>query len=110
MTSICHDKNDEGKVDWSVDYNGGVHTRSHGDTIALPLDSNNLPVLTARGTSLILAEVSYDYTSPLGRYVNSNTLADHYYLRPRLKDTPSVINTAAGGSAEGCGDDEFMNP
>ena len=110
VTSICHDKNDVGKVDWSDNFQGGVHSYSHGDTIPLPLDGNGNPVLTAKGTSLILAEVTYDYTSPLGHYVNNSTFSDHYYLRPRLRDTPSVINTAAGGDPEGCGADEFMDP
>jgi len=105
VTSICHDKDDKGRVDWSANYNegaGGVHDYSHGDEIDLPLDDNDEPVLTIRGTSLILAEVEYEYTSPLGKYVHQTTLADHYYLRPRLKETPSVINTDAGGDPDGC--------
>ena len=110
VTSICHDANDQGKVDWSVNFQGGVRTLSHGDTIQLPVDNQNNPVLTAKGTSLILAEVTYNYTSPLGHFIHNTVLADHYYLRPRLKETPSVINTAAGGSPEGCAASEFMTP
>ena len=109
ITSICHDKDDKGRVDWSANYvNGGVNSYSHMDLIDLPLDDDDNPVLTIKGTSLIFAEVTYDYTSPLGRYVNNTVLSDHYYLRPRLKETPSVINTDAGGSAEGCAADEFL--
>ncbi len=111
VTSICHDREDKGRVDWSANYvNGGVKDYAHMDLIDLPLDDDDNPVLTVRGTSLILAEVSYEYTSPLGRYVNNTVLSDHYYLRPRLNDTPSVINTDAGGSPEGCAANEFMNP
>jgi Flp pilus assembly protein TadG len=110
VTSICHDKDDKGRVDWSVNYeNGGVNDYAHMDLIDLPLNSEDKPVLTIRGTSLIFAEVSYNYTSPLGKYVNNTTLADHYYLRPRLKETPSVINTDAGGSSDGCGASEFLD-
>ena len=110
VTSICHDKDDKGRVDWSSNYeNGGVNTYSHMDEIPLPLDDSDNPVLTIKGTSLIFAEVQYEYTSPLGKYVNATTLSDHYYLRPRLKETPSVINTDAGGSAEGCAHDDFMS-
>ena len=110
VTSICHDKDDKGRVDWSANYtNGGVNTYSHMDEIPLPLDDADNPVLTIKGTSLIYAEVEYAYTSPLGKYVNSTVLSDHYYLRPRLKETPSVINTDAGGAAEGCAHDDFMS-
>lgn len=109
VTSICHDKDDKGRVDWSANYtNGGVHSYSHMDLIDLPLDDDGNPVLTIRGTSLILAEVSYDYTSPLGKYVHNTILSDHYYLRPRLKETPSVINTDAGGSPDGCANSDFQ--
>lgn len=109
ITSICHDKDDNGRVDWSANYtNGGVNSYSHLDLIDLPLDNEGKPVLTTKGTSLIFAEVTYNYTSPLGKYVHETVLADHYYLRPRLKETPSVINTEAGGSSEGCSDDDFM--
>ncbi len=109
VTSICHDKDDKGRVDWSANYtNGGVKTYNHMDLIDLPLDSDDNPILTIQGTSLILAEVSYNYTSPLGKYVHSTVLSDRYYLRPRLKDTASVINTDAGGSADGCADNDFL--
>jgi len=107
VVSICHAKNNLGKVDWSAEYNGGVHTYAHEDPISLPLGDDGKPVLTIIGSSLILAEVTYNYTSPLGKYVHSAVLADHYYLRPRLKETPSVINTNQGGSPEGCAADEF---
>ena len=110
VTSICHDKDDKGRVDWSANYeHGGVNTYSHMDIIDLPVDDDDNPVLTIKGTSLIFAEVQYEYTSPLGRYVNATTLSDHYYLRPRLNDTPSVINTDAGGSDEGCSHADFMS-
>jgi Flp pilus assembly protein TadG len=110
VSSICHDKDDKGRVDWSANFEkGGVKSYSHMDLIDLPLDDDDKPVLTIKGTSLILAEVTYNYTSPLGKYVHTTLLADHYYLRPRLKDTPSVINTDAGGSADGCGNADFMN-
>lgn len=110
VTSICHDKDDKGRVDWSANYtHGGVHSYSHMDLIDLPLGSDNNPILTIRGTSLIFAEVSYSYTSPLGKYVHNTILSDHYYLRPRLKETPSVINTDAGGSPDGCGSSDFMD-
>ncbi len=109
VVSICHDKDNLGKVDWSAQYNGGVNNYAHEDSIALPLDDDGNPALTVKGSSLILAEVTYNYTSPLGRYVHNTTLSDHYYLRPRLKETPSVINTDADGSPEGCAADEFMS-
>ena len=110
VSSICHAGDDTGRIDWSDNYtNGGVKSYAHMDTVPLPLDSDDKPILTIKGTSLILAEVTYQYTSPLGKYVNAMTLADHYYLRPRLKDTPSVINTDAGGSADGCGNSDFTD-
>lgn len=109
VTSICHDKNNQGRVDWSANYvNGGPKSYSHGDLIDLPLNDDGDPVLTVKGTSLILAEVTYEYVSPLGEYINTTTLSDHYFLRPRLKETPSVINTDAGGSPDGCMADEFL--
>jgi Flp pilus assembly protein TadG len=114
ITSICHAKdasdNEMGKVDWSANFNqgaGGVHSYNHGDNIALPKDSGGNPVLTIQGQSLIFAEVEYEYTSPLGKYVNHLTLSDKYYLRPRLRETPSVINEDAGGAQKGCAAAEF---
>jgi len=110
VSSICHAGDDTGRVDWSANYvNGGVKTYAHLEVVPLPLDSDDKPVLTIKGTSLILAEVSYQYTSPLGEYVNSMTLSDHYYLRPRLKETPSVLNEGAGGSADGCANSDFTD-
>lgn len=110
VTSICHDKDDKGRVDWSANYtNGGVHTYSHGDLVPLPSDGNGVPLLTIKGTSLIYAEVEYTYTSPLGKLVHDALLGDNYYLRPRLTETPSVINTAAGGSTDGCANADFMS-
>jgi Flp pilus assembly protein TadG len=112
VTSICHDKNDKGRVDWSANYSGGgVNNYSHGDYVPLPTDANGDPALTSQGTGVILAEVEYKYTSPFGELVNSLTLADSYYLRPRLTNTLQrtdessgeyVINTDAGGDADGC--------
>ncbi len=110
VSSICHAGDDTGRIDWSSNYvNGGVKNYSHMDVVPLPLDADDKPVLTIKGTSLILAEVTYQYTSPLGKYVNSMTLSDHYYLRPRLKETPSVLNTSAGGSINGCANSDFSD-
>ncbi len=110
VSSICHAGDNTGRIDWSSNYvNGGVKSYAHMEIVPLPLDDDDNPVLTIKGTSLILAEVSYQYTSPLGKYVNSMTLSDHYYLRPRLKETPSVLNTGAGGSENGCANSDFSD-
>lgn len=110
VTSICHDKDDNGRVDWSANYaNGGVRTYGHGQTVTLPSDESGTPMLTTRGTSLVLAEVEYGYSSHIANFIDDLTFADHYFLRPRLTDTPSVINTEAGGSPDGCAAAEFMN-
>jgi len=105
VTSICHDKDDNGRVDWSANYSGGgVHSYAHGDTVDLPSDGSGDALLTTRGTSLILAEVEYTYTSPMGNYVHNAVYADHYYLRPRSSENPYVVNTGSGGSSNGCND------
>ncbi len=110
VSSICHAGDDTGRIDWSANYvNGGVKSYARMEVVPLPLDADDKPVLTIKGTSLILAEVSYEYTSPLGKYVNSMTLSDHYYLRPRLKETPSVLNEGAGGSVDGCANSDFSD-
>lgn len=110
VTSICHDYNDNGRVDWSANYEkGGVHTYSHGQSIDLPSDEGGTPLLTTRGSSLVLAEVEYTYIRPHGWFVTNDKFADHYYLRPRLTQTASVINRDAGGAELGCAAPEFRS-
>ena len=109
VTSICHDKDDNGRVDWSANYEkGGVQNYSHGQTVDLPLDSSGDPVLTEKGTSLVLAEVEYTYTSPFAVFVKNLKLKDRYYVKPRLRETPSVINLNDGGTKDGCMTADFM--
>lgn len=64
------------RVDWSDGFNATPH--AEGSTIAIP---NNL--VFANG-SVIIAEVSYEYTSAIGLYfAGSRIMDDTFYARPR---------------------------
>jgi len=76
ITSVIADNGNVAKVAWSATHNGTV--RAANSTVTLPSG------LTTAGSSLIMAEVSYTYTPPLGKFLTgSATFTDTAYLRPR---------------------------
>jgi len=76
ITSLIADSSNIAKVAWSSSYNGTARTTN--STVTLPSG------LTTAGTSIIMAEVTYTYTPPLGKFLTGNsTFTDTAYLRPR---------------------------
>jgi Flp pilus assembly protein TadG len=65
------------KVAWSKAY-GGATARSTNSSVTLPAG------LTTAGTSIIMVEVSYNYTSPIASFITGPILMTEVaYLKPR---------------------------
>lgn len=80
ITSVVANSSNVGKVDWSATKNGTV--RAANSTVTLPAG------LTTAGSSVIMVEVTYSYTPPLGKFLTgSSTFTDTAYLRPRRSMT-----------------------
>jgi Flp pilus assembly protein TadG len=79
LTSVTMNASGVAKVDWSQ--GDGMSARTTGSTVALPANT-----ITAT-QSVIMAEVSYTYTSPV-RYILTAPIVFNqtYYLRPRVVD------------------------
>lgn len=76
LTSVVADENNDTTVDWSCAHNGSPN--SQGSAYALPSG------LTQPFSSVIVAEVSYAYDPPVGRFlVGGINMSDTFYLRPR---------------------------
>lgn len=76
VTSVVADSHGDTEVDWS-DAKGG-DARSEGSKVTLPEG------LTGPGDSIIMAEVSYTYSSPFSRFITDGfVMEDRFYLRPR---------------------------
>jgi Flp pilus assembly protein TadG len=93
ITSIAGDGNrNEGTVLWSqTNGHGTAHTVGSTITIGDPsqLSDEDVGLLPASCTgstqcSIILAEVSYNYTSPYGKFIVGNLpMSDLFYSKPR---------------------------
>lgn len=77
VSSVCADGNGDTKVDWSVGYNGGAALTEGAD--------HTLPDgLTAPFSSVIMATVSYSYSSPVSFFIPGGVvMTETFYLRPR---------------------------
>lgn len=76
LSSVVADEDNETTVAWSCGHNAAA--RSEGGEFTLPEG------LTQPFSSIIMAEVEYAYTPPLGEMVtNGITLKETFYLRPR---------------------------
>jgi Flp pilus assembly protein TadG len=86
VSAVTIDSSGVAKVAWSDTLNGTK--RAVGSTVTLPA------ALNVANTTLIWSEVAYSYTPTIG-YVITGTLnlADQIYMRPRLSDTVTRINS-----------------
>ncbi len=76
VTSVVADTNNATTVDWSCAHNGSP--RSQGSSFQLPTG------LTQPFSSIVVAEVTYNYTPPLGKIIIGNiNMTETFYLRPR---------------------------
>ena len=76
ISSVVANSNGVNKVAWSDGYQ--IAGRSVNSTMTLPAG------LTTPGTSVIVAEVVYEYSSPISKTVTDTiTFSDTAYLKPR---------------------------
>lgn len=76
VTSVVPDSNGNPTIAWSDAYNGTAHTP--GQAFALPAG------ILQTGASVIVSEVTYTYSTPIGQFVKSGmTVSDRFYERPR---------------------------
>jgi Flp pilus assembly protein TadG len=86
VTAVSVDNTGVAKVTWS-DTLGGT-ARTVGSVITLPT------ALNINNSQLILSEVTYDYKPAIGYVITGTlTLADKIYMRPRLSDTVTRVNS-----------------
>lgn len=82
VTSVINDSDGNPVVDWSDGYNATARTPGAN----MPADFPDDVVVT--GSSVIVAEVTYSYTSPYGWNITGPiTMRDTYYCRPRRSTT-----------------------
>jgi Flp pilus assembly protein TadG len=86
VSAVTIDGNGAAKVAWSDTLNGTKHAVN--STVTLPA------ALNVPNTTLIWSEVSYSYTPTIG-YVITGTLnlSDQIWMRPRLSDTVTRVNS-----------------
>lgn len=86
ISSIISDGNGEGTVAWSVQQNATALAVDQAVTVPsglMPKDQ-----CPQGACSVILAQVTYDYTSPVGQFiVGTVPMSDTFYSRPRRSAT-----------------------
>jgi len=89
LSLVTIDSTGKATITWVDKYNGGTSpSRSAGDTVTLPT------ALKVNNTSLVWAEVAYDYKPAIGYVITGTlTLKDQIYMRPRLSE--SIQRTAS---------------
>jgi Flp pilus assembly protein TadG len=86
LSAVTIDANGNAKIAWSDTLGGSK--RSVGSTVTLPA------VLNVPNTQLIWSEVSYLYNPTFGYVLTGNlNLSDQIYMRPRLSDTITRVNS-----------------
>ena len=86
ISSVKIDANGKATVDWSDTLNGTA--RAKGSTVTLPT------ALIVANSSLIWSEVQYTYKPTIGYVVSGTlTLHDQIYMRPRLSDSVTRVNS-----------------
>jgi len=77
ISSVVANSSNSTSVAWSVAY-GGASARSTNSSVTIPTG------LTTANTSVIMAEVTYSYTSPVLTFITGPlTMTETAYLRPR---------------------------
>jgi Flp pilus assembly protein TadG len=85
VASVVADDDNDTSVAWSDALNGSAHRP--GSAFSLP------PGLTTPGSSVIVAEAEYTYTSPIGEFLTGGlTFTSTYYLRPRRTSAVARVN------------------
>ncbi len=88
ISSIVSDGQGGGKVDWSDAQNGTALTT--GNPVTVPAGLMPKDQCATDACSVILAQVTYQYTSPFGKFiVGTVPMSDTFYARPRRSATVS---------------------
>jgi len=86
LSAVNIDANGVATIAWSDTLHGTA--RTVGSTVTVPTPLN------VASTQLIWSEVSYNYAPTFGYVLTGNmTLFDQLYMRPRLSDTISRVNS-----------------
>jgi Flp pilus assembly protein TadG len=82
VSSIMSDGNGNGTVAWSEAQNATALPANQAVTV--PTGLMTAANCARNACSVILAQVTYAYTSPLGKlFVGTTTMSDYFYARPR---------------------------
>jgi Flp pilus assembly protein TadG len=101
LTSVVADEKNRTKVDWSCKYGSGGAARPKGSPVTLPEG------LTEPGSSVIMAEVRYDYSPLLGpesgyKIFDMNLtqfdMSRTFYSRPRRSKTVEKTDSGCGSA------------
>jgi Flp pilus assembly protein TadG len=86
VSAVTIDAAGVAKITWSDTKNGTA--RTVGSTVTLPT------ALNVASTTLIWSEASYDYRPAVGYVITGTlTLSDQIYMRPRLSDSVTRVNS-----------------
>jgi Flp pilus assembly protein TadG len=86
VSAVTIDAAGVAKITWSDTKHGTA--RTVGSTVTLPT------ALNVASTTLIWSEASYDYRPAVGYVITGTlTLSDQIYMRPRLSDSVSRVNS-----------------
>lgn len=82
ISSIYSDGNGGGTVDWSQEQNATALTA--GNSVTIPSGLMPKDECAKDACSIILATVTYEYSSPFGRFfIGTVPMTDTFYTRPR---------------------------
>jgi Flp pilus assembly protein TadG len=88
VSSIMSDGNGNGTVAWSKAQNGTA--LSVNSAVTVPVGLMSASSCAKNACSVILTQVSYAYTSPLGQIITgTNAMTDYFYARPRKSTSVS---------------------
>lgn len=86
VSSIVSDGNGNGTVDWSQAQNGTALTV--GGAVSVPSGLMSASDCAKDACSVILAQVTYNYTSPIGKFLlGTVAMTDTFYAHPRRTTT-----------------------
>jgi Flp pilus assembly protein TadG len=86
ISSIVSDGNGNGTVAWSQTKNGTA--LSVNSAVAVPVGLMDKSVCAKGACSIILATISYPYSSPVSKFFTSTVnMGDYFYARPRKSAT-----------------------
>lgn len=91
ITSVASDGNGGGTVAWSKAQNGTALTKGSAVTLSQPImstcntsASNSCTPCAKNACSVIMAQISYSYVSPIGKFfVGTVPITDSFFARPR---------------------------